>query len=155
PQTSDDILHYTESNRRAWNEIAQVRSTTQPPAEFFAEGHSTLDERELQAAGDVRGRRLLHLQCATGQDTLSSAVAGGEASGLDSSEQSIELARQKAEAAGLSARFVAANVYALPPDLQQGDFDIVHTSTGVMVWLPDLPKWASTIAAALKVGGIF
>jgi hypothetical protein len=64
-EASDDILYYTESNRRAWNEIAQVRSTTQPPAEFFAEGNSTLNKQELQAAGDVQGRRLLHLQCAT------------------------------------------------------------------------------------------
>lgn len=29
------------------------------------------------------------------------------------------------------------------------------TSAGVLVWLPDLPRWAHVVAAALKPGGIF
>jgi SAM-dependent methyltransferase len=98
-ETTNNIFHYTEANRRAWNEIAQVRHAKQPPASFFAEGNTTLDARELQAAGEVRGRRLLHLQCATGEDTLSCG--------------------------------------------------------GVLVWLPDLTKWAQVVAAALKPGGNF
>ncbi|MGO8948495.1 MAG: class I SAM-dependent methyltransferase [Ktedonobacterales bacterium] len=154
-QTSKIIAQYTESNRRAWNEIAHVRHATQPPAEFFAAGNSTLDPRELQAAGDVRGSRLLHLQCATGEDTLSWSVAGAEATGVDISEEQIKLAQRKAEAAWLSARFIAADVYALPAELQAGDFDIVYTSAGVLVWLPDLTRWAEAVAAALKPGGMF
>ncbi|HLG75932.1 MAG TPA: methyltransferase domain-containing protein [Ktedonobacteraceae bacterium] len=154
-ETSEQILHYTKANRRAWNEIARVRHEIQPPAEFFAQGHSTLDPHELQAAGDVKGRRLLHLQCSTGEDTLSWSVAGADATGVDISEEQIKLAQQKAAAAGLSTRFVAADVYALPPDLQASDFDYVYTSNGVMVWLPDLTRWAQVIAAALKPGGTF
>ena len=152
----DIVLQYTESNRRAWNEIAQIRHTQQPPAEFFAAANSTLDPRELPAVGgDVKGRRLLHLQCSTGEDTLSWSLAGVLATGVDISEEQIKLAQEKAAKAGLPARFVAADVYALPPDLQAGDFDIVYTSRGVMVWLPDLTRWAQVIAAALKSGGIF
>ena len=40
-----------------------------------------LDDRVLAAAGDVQGLALLHLQCATGEDTLSWAVAGARATG--------------------------------------------------------------------------
>jgi SAM-dependent methyltransferase len=154
-ETTENLFHYTEANRRAWNEIAQVRHAKRPLAAFFAEGNSTLDARELQAAGEVRGRRLLHLQCATGEDTLSWSVAGADATGVDISEEQIKLAQQKAAAAGLSTRFLAADIYALPTDLQAGSFDYVYTSGGVMVWLPDLTRWAQVVAAALKPGGIF
>jgi SAM-dependent methyltransferase len=153
--SSEEITKYTAYNRRAWNEIAQVRHEKQPPASFFKEGHTTLDARELEAAGDVKGRRLLHLQCSTGEDTLSWAVAGAEATGVDISEEQIKLARQKADEATLAVRFVAADVYALPNDLQAGTFDYVYTSRGVIVWLPDLAGWARTIMAALKPGGAF
>src|SRR5712691_6567845 len=120
-EITENIFHYTEANRRAWNEIAQVRHAKQPPASFFAQGNSTLDARELQATGEVKGRRLLHLQCATGEDTLSWSVAGAEVTGVDISEEQIKLARQKAAAAGLSTRFLAADLYGLPPDLQAGN----------------------------------
>src|SRR2546425_9117075 len=154
-EISDNLFHFTEVNRRAWNEIAQVRHAKQPPASFFAEGNSTLDARELQAAGEVRGRRLLHLQCSTGEDTLSWSVAGAEATGVDISEEQIKLAQQKAAAAGLATRFLAADVYALPPDLQAGTFEYVFTGGGVLVWLPDLTRWAQVVAAALQPGGLF
>lgn len=150
-----DISHYTEKNRRAWNEIAHVRQAIQPPAEFFRQGGSTLDPRELQAVSDIRGKKLLHLQCATGEDTLSWTVAGSGATGVDISELQIALAQQKAVEAGLSTSFVAADIYALPPELQNNSFDYVYTGRGVLVWLPDLTAWGKIIAAALKPGGRF
>ena len=150
---------YTAQNRRAWNEIAHVRSRNYAgaayPAEFFAAGGSSLDARVLDAVGDVRGRRLLHLMCATGEETLSWAVAGAEAVGVDISDVEIDLAIEKASAAGIAARFVAADVGALPPDLARGDVDVVYTATGVLVWIPDLARWADAIVAALAPGGRF
>ena len=154
-ETTENIFHFTESNRRAWNEIAQVRHAKQPPAAFFAEGNLTLDARVIQAAGEVKGRRLLHLQCSTGEDTLSWSVAGADATGVDISEEQIKLAQQKAATAGLSTRFIVADIYALPTDLKIGSFDYVYTGGGVMVWLPDLTRWAQVVAAASKPGGIF
>jgi trans-aconitate methyltransferase len=68
-------------------------------------------------------------------------------------EEHIKLAQQKTDAAGLSTRFIAADVYALPPDLQAGSFEYVYTSAGVLVWLPDLTRWAQVVAAALQPGG--
>ncbi|HTK09245.1 MAG TPA: class I SAM-dependent methyltransferase [Ktedonobacteraceae bacterium] len=149
------VFDHTAHNRRAWNEIAAVRHESQPPASFFAQGNSTLDPRERQAFGDVAGKTLLHLQCATGEDTLSWAIAGAEATGVDISEPQIELARQKAAQANLSARFVAADVYALPDSLLPATFDYVYTGKGVLVWLPDIVLWAQTIARMLKPGGLF
>ncbi len=150
-----DISAYTTQNRRAWNEIAHVRSTQQQPAEFFAQGHSTLDVRELEAVGDVQGKSLLHLMCATGEDTLSWAVAGAQTIGVDISEVQIRLAQQKAVDAGLPVRFIASDIYMLPANLQAASFDYVYTGKGVLVWLPDIVRWAEIVAAALKRGGTF
>jgi SAM-dependent methyltransferase len=144
---------YTAQNRRAWNEIAELRHQKWPDAEFFIKGGSLLEERVLAAAGDVRGLALLHLQCATGEDTLSWAVAGAHATGADISEAQIALAQRKADAAGLDVCFVAADVYALPAELQSASFDLVFTGGGALVWLPDIERWAGVVAAALRPGG--
>ncbi len=146
-------------NRRAWNEIARLRSETfadsTVPAEVFRSGGNILDPRVVSAAGNVNGRRLLHLMCATGEETLSWAVLGAEATGVDLSDVNIELATAKAAQAGLDVAFVAADVGDLPVDLAGGDFDLVYTAIGVLVWIPDLDRWAEVIAAALRPGGQF
>jgi SAM-dependent methyltransferase len=149
------LFDYTARNQRAWNEIAAIRYQSQPPASFFAQGNSTLDPREIQAFGDVRGKMLLHLQCATGEDTLSWSIAGAEATGVDISELQIELARQKAAQAHLSTQFIAADIYALPDSLRATSFDYVYTGKGVLVWLPDIVLWAQMIAEMLKPGALF
>jgi SAM-dependent methyltransferase len=148
-----DISDYTQQNRRAWNEIAEVRHKKQQPAEFFAKGGSTLEAKELGVAGNLTRSTLLHLQCATGEDTLSWAVAGAQATGVDISDKQIALAQRKAVDAGLAVRFVAADIYSLPNDLQSATFDFVYTGGGAILWLPDLNRWAKVIVAALKPGG--
>ncbi|HEY9528055.1 MAG TPA: hypothetical protein VIR02_13260, partial [Anaerolineales bacterium] len=66
-----EIEKYTSQNRLAWDEIAEVRSKTMKTAGFFAGGGCTLSDEVLAAAGDIHGLSLCHLQCATGEDTLS------------------------------------------------------------------------------------
>ena len=146
-------------NRRAWNEIARTRSKSYAdslvPAELLRSGRGILDPRVVEAAGDATGKRLLHLMCATGEETMSWTVIGADASGVDLSEVNVELAKAKAADAGLDTRFVAADVGNLPADLAAGRFDLVYTAIGVLVWIPDLDRWAAAIAAALRPGGRF
>ncbi|MFF4617944.1 class I SAM-dependent methyltransferase [Nonomuraea jabiensis] len=59
----------------------------------------------------MTGRRLLHLQCHFGLDTLSWARLGAEVTGLDFSEAAIEQARDIAAGCGVPAEFVTADVY--------------------------------------------
>jgi SAM-dependent methyltransferase len=40
-------------------------------------------------------------------------------------------------------------------DTGLGEFDIVFSSYGTTVWLPDLDRWARLIARALRPGGMF
>ncbi len=150
----DETQRYTAQNRRAWDEIAEQRfkSIAHSP-EFYAAGGSILEARAMEAAGEVRGRSLLHLQCATGEETLSWAGLGAAAWGVDLSPRQIELARELARAAGLAARFTAADIYALPAELQAESFELVYTGGGSLVWLPDIRGWAGVAARALRPGG--
>ena len=92
-----DMQEYTEQNRRAWNEIAVVRERGFPPAAFFAAGNSVLGPQALAAIPDAHGKSILHLQCATGEETLSWAIAGAAATGVAISEIEIALAAEKAK----------------------------------------------------------
>lgn len=152
----NDIKKYTCQNSRAWDEIAQVRHQDQfPAATFFIEGGNVLEPHLLQAVGSVAGKSMLHLQCSTGSETLSWAAAGALTTGVDISPAQIEIAQQTATEAGLPVRFIAADVYDLPPELTQGQFDLVYTGGGAIVWLPELTRWAETIVATLRTGGQF
>lgn len=148
------MTNYTAANRDAWDAIADKRQKIWPAAEIFAEGGSVLDKRDREAAGDVRGLRLCHLQCGSGEEALSWANLGAAVTGVDISPRQIELATAKAAAAGIPAEFLAADVCALPEDLLcPASFDIVYTGGGALVWLPDLDRWAATIHGLLKLSG--
>ncbi|MCB9273328.1 MAG: methyltransferase domain-containing protein [Lewinellaceae bacterium] len=146
---------HLNANRQMWD----ARASFHPETEMydnsaFLQGKSSLMPIELEALGDVSGKRLLHLQCHFGQDTLSWARLGAEATGLDFSGTAIATARSMNERLGLNARFIQANVLELQPELE-GQFDIVFTSYGVLIWLNNLAPWAEAVARYLRPGGVF
>ena len=146
---------YMKNNRDLWNEITPIHAQSKfYDVEKFKNGRCTLKSIELEEVGNVTGRSLLHLQCHFGLDTLSWVRLGAKATGVDFSEKSIELARSLSEEIGIKADFVYSSIYDLP-DVLEGKFDIVYTSTGVLCWLPDLMKWARVISHFLKPGGYF
>lgn len=102
--------------------------------------------------GDVAGKRLLHLQCHFGKDTLSWARLGAEVTGVDFSERAIDAARRLAAAAGLDARFLVSELYEAPQVIDE-EFDIVYTGVGAINWLPDIAGWARVVAGFLAPGG--
>ena len=112
---------------------------------------------EREEVGDVTGKRLLHLQCHFGLDTLSWARLGAEATGVDFSEPAIAFARALAAETDLAdrTRFEVCNVYDLPGPLAGETFDVVYTGRGALCWLPDLEPWARAVASFLAPGGIF
>jgi SAM-dependent methyltransferase len=122
--------------------------------EAFKAGESSLKHIELLELGSVTGRRLLHLQCHFGLDTLSWARLGAQAAGVDLSPEAIRVAQSLARELGLSAEFHCAELTELPSVLQDA-FDVVFTSYGVLAWLPDLNRWASLIGRYLNPGGVF
>ena len=144
-----------ESNRAAWNARARLHVGSKfYDVEGFVAGRNSLTALELDLLGDVRGKRILHLQCHFGQDTLSLARMGAEVTGLDLSDAAIDEARQLAHRCELNAEWVVSNVIDHRPELD-GRFDIVFTSYGTIGWLPDLKPWAANIARYLKPRGRF
>lgn len=117
-------------------------------------GRLAVRPHELAELGPVRGLTLCHLQCHLGTDTLAWAREGARVVGVDFSPRSIAVARRLAEAAGLEAEFLEADVYEAPEALDGRTFDIVYTGYGALVWLPDLDLWAQVVARLLKPGGI-
>lgn len=148
---------YFKTNKILWNERVAVHEASKfYNVEGFKAGETSLKGVELAEVGEVKGKKLLHLQCHFGMDTLSWARLGAEATGVDFSDNAIELARQLSDELNIPARFVCANIYDLPQHLhEKAAFDIVFTSYGTIGWLPDLDKWAAVVAHFLKPGGIF
>lgn len=148
-------MNYLKINQKAWNDKTIVHLTSEfydQPS--FLEGKNSLKKPELDVLGDVRAKRILHLQCHFGQDTLSLARLGAIVTGLDFSNVAIENAVKINDQLGLNASFICSDVYSLPDDLI-GQFDIVFTSYGTIGWLPELKSWAETIKKALAPGGKF
>ena len=148
-------MDYIKKNKAFWDD----RTGYHVKSEFydqdsFLKGRSSLNPIELDLLGDVRGKSILHLQCHFGQDSMSLARMGAQVTGVDLSDKAIEYARNFAEELDLDVDFVCCNVYDLPKHLNR-EFDIVFTSYGTIVWLPDLTQWADLIGNYLKPGGRF
>lgn len=141
------------ANRKDWDALVPYHfDSTFYGVDSFLKGRSTLGSLELRGVGSVREKQLLHLQCHLGLDTLSWARRGAVVTGVDFSLKAIEAARKLALTAHLSAEFIKADVYRLPPKLKDR-FDIVFASWGVLAWLPDMAGWARAAASCLREDG--
>ncbi|MBL1077200.1 class I SAM-dependent methyltransferase [Nocardia sp. 2] len=161
-------MHDTEAiaaNRANWDDRAEihVRSRLYDVDGFLADPThiSSVVRNDLSVLAPhlpgtgIVDRSLLHLQCHIGQDTISWARLGAvEVHGLDLSPNSLRHAERLARADGRDITWVEADArYAC--DRIDRRFDIVVTSAGTIVWLPDLTDWARSIHDLLEPGGLF
>jgi 2-polyprenyl-3-methyl-5-hydroxy-6-metoxy-1,4-benzoquinol methylase len=143
-----------EWNRVAWDLRAAVHvSSGFYGVDGFRAGGSSLRGFEVDALGDVRGKRLLHLMCHFGLDTLSWARLGAEVTGVAVWGLAGCAGRRLADEVGLAARFVQADVYDVADVLEPASYDLVVATYGVLVWLPDLDEFARVVARMLRPGG--
>lgn len=145
-----------EDNRRAWNEATDAHNSHKhDQAAFFRAGGSTLFPEEVALLGDIAGLSLLHLQCNSGQDTLSLARRGARATGVDISDSAIAFARQLSADSAIPATFHRQDVYDWLTDAaREGErFDVAFSSYGALCWLSNLEIWAASIARVLRPGG--
>jgi hypothetical protein len=102
-----DASDWREANRALWDERVPIHLRSDfCDLNSFRASQDALRGFEIGEVGDVDGRRLLHLQCHIGTDTLSWARRGAVVTGL-----------------------------------------------GALNWLPDIPRWARTVASLLVPGG--
>jgi SAM-dependent methyltransferase len=132
----------TEHNRRAWDEIHRRRT------EALA-GERGLPTHVRGALADLSDKRVLHLQCGTGEATAELAELGGVVTGVDSSGAALEAARERWP----SILWVQADPQALPGELRRGRFDLVYSGLGSLASIRDLESWLRGLAATLRSGG--
>src|SRR5947209_2389084 len=132
----------TEHNRRAWDEIHRQR------AEALA-GERGLPGPVRHALGELKDKRVLHLQCGTGEASAELAELGAVVTGVESSGQALEAARQRWP----SILWVQADAQTLPGELRRGRFDLVYAGAGSLIQVTDLDAWTRGIVGALRTGG--
>jgi len=148
-------MDYLAVNKDTWNKRTKVHLDSKfYDVEKFLAGGCSLNAVELAEVGDVKGMRLLHLQCHFGQDTLSWAKLGADVTGVDLSSEAIKQAELLAKQLQIQANFICDDVLAFG-EKNQEKYDIVYTSYGVLCWLADLDAWAKTVSDALVEGGQF
>jgi SAM-dependent methyltransferase len=148
-----DIEESFAINKARWSEVVEIHARSpfyRVPQ--FLKGEDVLYPIESAEIGPLQGKRLVHLQCHLGLDTLCLARRGAIATGLDFSPQAIAKAEELSRASGIPARFVEGNVYDTPKLIAER-FDVVYVTWGAICWLPDIARWAEVVAHMLAPGG--
>ncbi|MEL4377583.1 class I SAM-dependent methyltransferase [Brucella cytisi] len=147
-----------EANRLSWNAATVAHNSHKgDQAAFFRGGGSTLFPEERDLLGEVGGLSLLHLQCNSGQDSLSLALLDADVTGVDISDEAIAFARRLSDESGIQAQFERDDLFTWfdQAACNRRLFDRVFTSYGAISWLSDLDIWARGIASVLQPGGRF
>lgn len=145
-----------EDNRQSWNSATKAHNSHKgDQAAFLRSGGSTLYPDELELLGDIAGKRLVHMQCNSGQDTLSLAALGAEVTGVDISDEAVAFATKLSADSGIPATFVRSDLFDWFENTDADQFDIAFSSYGATVWLSDLMPWGAGIARVLRPGGRF
>jgi SAM-dependent methyltransferase len=158
PQGEEEVRQRHASNRLAWNQGAErYAQELNETLDFLRTGHSSLHPIERQNLGELRDwcHTAIHLQCASGRDTLSLLHEGvRQVVGVDISDVHIANARWLTEQLGAPAAWYRCDVLDTPHALD-GTADLVYTGRGALCWLQDLQAWAVVVYRLLKPGGIF
>jgi SAM-dependent methyltransferase len=128
----------TDENLRAWDAAHRARTE---PVELPLVVRRTL--------GDLKGKRVLHLHCGTGEATAALAELGAVATGVDARPGALETARERWP----KILWVDGDPQSLPRQLRRGRFDLVYSGEGVLGHLDHVDGWAVGIAAALGAHG--
>jgi SAM-dependent methyltransferase len=148
----DTVRRQFDAIERNWDERTPIHAASRfyqrDPESWFA-------DYEWADLGDLTGRDVLHLQCHLGTETAAFVARGARSvTGLDLSEAAVTEARRIAKDQNLDIDYVRANVYDAVAELDGRQFDVIYTGKGALCYLPDLDRWAATVAALLRPGGI-
>ena len=152
------IKHYTQSNRKAWNEVNPIHQRnriTNPKEDFKEKNHSVLDQLISKKLWElpIGGKTVAHLCCNNGVETLSLVSLGANSAiGFDISDEAIEEAKELAAISGINANFVQSDIYDID-EKYYNSFDLVYFSVGALTWLPKLYPIFEIVGHMLRNGG--
>jgi 2-polyprenyl-3-methyl-5-hydroxy-6-metoxy-1,4-benzoquinol methylase len=146
---------YLAINAANWDSRAPLHARAYGIERYLADPAALSDVVRFDRAllGDIAGLDAVHLQCHIGTDTLSLHRLGARVTGVDLSGASIDHARHLAADAGSDITYVQSDVYSAPEALDHRTYDLVYTGIGAICWLPDIARWARTVAELLRPGG--
>jgi SAM-dependent methyltransferase len=159
PPASNDgeVRERHSANREAWNEGAEgYTRNLEPTLADLRARKSSLHPIERANLGNLRDwcHTAIHLQCASGEDTLSLWLEGAQqVVGVDISDVHIQNAEYLSNALDAPAQWYCCDILDTPEQLN-GSADLVYTGQGALCWLHDLDGWAAVIARLLKPGGM-
>jgi SAM-dependent methyltransferase len=154
------------TNRAMWDERVPAHAAGELyDLDRLIAGRDDLRPWEDAELGSLSGRRVIHLQCHIGTDTVALARRGATTVGLDFSPPALAVAADLARRCELDIAWICADVYdAVEAVAASGvsavsatgaaGFDVVYTGIGALCWLPDLSRWARVVAALLRPGGM-
>jgi SAM-dependent methyltransferase len=155
-QDEAEVRRRHAANRESWNQGAQhYRDELAESIAFLRDGKSNLHPIERANLGVPKNwcHTAIHLQCASGRDTLSLWNEGvQQVIGVDISDVHIANAREMSAALGAPATWYCCDILDTPHELD-GTADLVYTGRGALYWLHDLQGWANVVARLLKPGG--
>jgi 2-polyprenyl-3-methyl-5-hydroxy-6-metoxy-1,4-benzoquinol methylase len=147
--------NFIETNQKSWNQRTQEHFESDfYDVNSFLQGKSSLNQIEIELLGDIKNKKILHLQCHFGMDSISLSRMGAKVTGIDLADEAINKAKYLAEITKSNTEFICCNIFDLPDHLND-TFDIVFTSYGVISWYPDLNQWGEIINQYLKPNGKF
>lgn len=146
---------FIDINKKWWNSrVDSHYKSTFYDVNAFIEGKNSLNNPELDLLGDIKGKKVLHLQCHFGMDSISLERLGAKVTAIDFSLEAIKQANKLKERLKSDVKFICCEVYETSEVLKE-EFDIVFTSYGTITWLSELDQWAKQISLSLKPSGIF
>lgn len=115
----------------------------------------TIAADDLVLMGDVAKKKVLHMQCNFGMETISLARLGAEVTGADICPEAIAGAKRLADLCKLNANFQIwdANSDSLSDCLTDRNFDMVIANYGVLEWIKDIGNYFLQAASVLREGG--
>jgi SAM-dependent methyltransferase len=109
-----------------------------------------LGPRLVEACGIGTGMRVLDVAAGTGNASLPAAQAGAQVTASDLTPELLDAGRRRADAAGLTLEWVAADAEHLPFD--DGSFDVVISAIGAM-FAPHHQQTADELVRVCRPGG--
>lgn len=143
-------MNETEINRIAWGKLSQDQFNRFN--KDLADGTKILNPLVEEQLNDLKGLKVLHLQCNTGADSILLAKLGSQVTAVDFVPDNITFAQELARVNNVHITFICSDVQTLDEVLDDS-FDLVITFDGVLGWLFDLPKWAKIVHKFLKPDG--
>jgi SAM-dependent methyltransferase len=141
---------WIQSNQDAWNALAE--NQYKRFKQRFEENDIQLNPLLIPHIKDIKGKRVLHLQCNTGADSIMLARLGAHVTGVDFAPDNIKYAKMLSIDTNTPVTFIQGDVTRLW-EVIDTTYDLIITFDGVLGWLMDLEDWAKGLKHALSSDG--